>query len=126
MILNFGSGSHLTSRTKRFILLHYRVDAEVVQAVLSENFRPKLVGGKAVAGICLIRLEKVRPKGVPKFLGIQSENSADRIAVEWTDDQGELGEGVYVPRVVIQIQRSTRLRVVEFSQEFFIVQPLRW
>lgn len=88
----------ITGVIRRRILLNYRVDAEVLEAVLPGNFRPKLVGGKAVAGICLIRLEEIRPKGLPKFLGIQSENSAHRIAVEWQDEFGELCEGVYVPR----------------------------
>jgi hypothetical protein len=66
--------------------------------VLPGNFRPKLVEGKAIVGICLIRLEEVRPKGFPAFAGISSENSAHRIAVEWDDHAGQSQEGVFVPR----------------------------
>ena len=60
-------------------------------------FTPKAVNGKGIAGICLIRLKEVRPKGLPAFTGIGSENGAHRIAVEWLEG-GELKEGVYIPR----------------------------
>lgn len=88
----------LTGLIRRRILLNYRVVPEVVRSVLPSRFEPKLVGGYAIAGICLIRLEQIRPKGFPSFLGISSENSAHRIAVEWEDDQGKRREGVFVPR----------------------------
>lgn len=88
----------ITGLIRRRILLNYRVHAEVVQKILPERFRPKLVQGKAVAGICLIKLEDIRPKGFPKFLALSSENSAHRIAVEWENDQGKTCEGVFVPR----------------------------
>ena len=83
---------------KRRILLNYRISPEVVQQVLPKIFRPKLVNGYAIAGICLIRLEEVHPKGLPGVVGVSSENSAHRIAVEWTSDDGEKKEGVFVPR----------------------------
>jgi len=83
---------------RRRILLNYRVDPEAVARILPENFRPKLFNGNAIAGICLIRLEEVRPKGLPGFMGISSENSAHRIAVEWEDEAGNSREGVFVPR----------------------------
>ncbi len=77
--------------------MNYRVDPTVVQTVLPAPFRPKCVEGAAVAGICLIRLEAVRPKRLPGWLGISSENSAHRIAVEWDTEDGQT-EGVFVPR----------------------------
>ena len=83
---------------RRRILLNYRVAPEVVQKLLPANFRPKVVDGHAIAGICLIRLEKIRPKGLPGIIGISSENSAHRIAVHWDDDEGGCSEGVFVPR----------------------------
>lgn len=83
---------------RRRILLNYRVDPEVVRRVLPRNFRPKLVHGHAIAGICLIRLEQVRPKGLPAFAGVASENSAHRVAVEWEDAEERTQEGVFVPR----------------------------
>lgn len=88
----------ITGTIRRRILLNYRVAPDVARAVLPARFRPKLVGDRAIAGICLIRLEGIRPKGFPSFVGISSENSAHRIAVEWEDDHGETQEGVFVPR----------------------------
>ncbi len=82
----------------RRLLLNYRIAPDVVRGILPERFRLKLVNGYAICGICLIRLEEIRPKGLPKLLGISSENSAHRIAVEWEDDAGQPHEGVYVPR----------------------------
>ena len=87
----------ITGTIRRRILLNYRVTPEVVQKHLPENFRPKLVAGYAVSGICLIRLENIRPKGMPAIVGISSENSAHRIAVQWDDESGSR-EGVFVPR----------------------------
>lgn len=81
----------------RRILINYQVDKEVLEKYLPKPFRPKLVKGKGIAGICLIRLKEIRPKGFPKFIGISSENGAHRIAVEWTEN-GELKEGVFIPR----------------------------
>lgn len=81
----------------RRILINYQVDKDVVAKFLPEPFRPKLVNNKAIVGICLIRLKDIRPKGVPKMIGISSENGAHRIAVEWTDKDG-VREGVYIPR----------------------------
>lgn len=81
----------------RRILVNYRIDADVLARVLPEPFRPQLVGGFGIAGICLIRLKSVRPRGFPAAVGIGSENAAHRIAVEW-DDDGQIRNGVYIPR----------------------------
>ncbi|WP_024480745.1 DUF2071 domain-containing protein [Cellulophaga baltica] len=81
----------------RRILINYQVDKEVLAEYLPKPFKPKLVNGKGIAGICLIRLKEIRPKGLPKQIGISSENGAHRIAVEWTEN-GVLKEGVYIPR----------------------------
>lgn len=81
----------------RRILINYQADREVIENFLPTTFRPKLVKGKAIVGICLIRLKNIRPKGLPFNIGISSENGAHRIAVEWTEN-GQVKEGVYVPR----------------------------
>jgi hypothetical protein len=54
--------------------------------------------GYAIAGICLIRLEEIRPIGLPSMFGISSENAAHRIAVLWDDSSGKTREGVFIPR----------------------------
>jgi hypothetical protein len=81
----------------RRILVNYRVDPAVVAQLLPAPFRPQLVHGHAVAGICLIRLRDIRPRGLPRWMGITSENAAHRFAVEW-DDDGRVQTGVFVPR----------------------------
>lgn len=83
---------------RRRLLVNYRVDAEVVQRFLPSPFRPKLHRGHAIAGICLIRLEQIRPSWLPTFCGISSENAAHRIAVLWDEPNGETREGVFIPR----------------------------
>lgn len=82
---------------RRRILVNYRVDPSVMQRHLPPAFKPKLHAGSAIAGICLIRLESIRPKGLPAALGISSENAAHRIAVTWNDGDQEK-EGVFIPR----------------------------
>jgi hypothetical protein len=83
---------------RRRVLVNFRVDPEVIERQLPPPFRPKLLRGSAVAGICLIRLERMRPRFLPVPFGQSSENAAHRIAVRWTDAFGEPREGVYVPR----------------------------
>lgn len=80
---------------KRRLLVNYRADPGQVRKLLPEEFRPKLHRGFAIVGICLIRLEHMRPAGMPAALGITSENAAHRVAVEW-DDRAQ--EGVFVLR----------------------------
>lgn len=81
----------------RRILVNYRVDPTVLASTLPSPFRPKLHRGHGMVGICLIRLRDARPRFLPSWFGISSENAAHRTAVEW-DDAGQLREGVYVRR----------------------------
>jgi uncharacterized protein YqjF (DUF2071 family) len=82
---------------RRRILVNFRVDPQIIQELLPSRFRPKLHQGWAIAGICLIRLEHIRPKALPQIIGISSENAAHRIAVLW-DEDGVTQEGVFIPR----------------------------
>lgn len=82
---------------RRRLLVNFRVEPEVIRRLLPAPFRPKLHDGHAIAGICLIRLEEIRPRCAPQILGLSSENAAHRIAVAW-EDRGDLREGVYIPR----------------------------
>jgi hypothetical protein len=90
--------SALQGVIRRRILVNFRVDPDVIQRQLPPPFRPILLDGWALAGICAIRLEQLRPKGLPVFLGLSSENVAQRVAVTWTDVLGEQREGVYIWR----------------------------
>jgi hypothetical protein len=80
------------------MLVNYTVDPSVMAAFLPPPFRPKLHREQAIAGICLIRLEEIRPSGFPAWLGISSENAAHRVAVVWTNAAGAEQEGVFIPR----------------------------
>lgn len=82
---------------ERRVLVNFRCAPATVAALLPPPFRPKLVGGFAVAGICLIRLTALRPAGLPASIGLTSENAAHRIAVEW-EENGIVREGVFIPR----------------------------
>jgi hypothetical protein len=83
---------------RRRLLINYRADPSAVQRLLPEPFRPKLHDGLALVGICLIRLEYIRPAFVPRGIGVSSENAAHRVAVVWTDHSGTEREGVYILR----------------------------
>lgn len=77
----------------RRILVNFRVDPRILSTILPAPFRPQTVAGCGIAGICLIRLKRIRPKYFPGWLGIGSENAAYRIAVEW-DVNDERRSGV--------------------------------
>lgn len=82
---------------ERRILVNYRVDPAVLATVVPAPFRPQVVSGYGVAGICLIRLGGIRPAGVPRPLGVTSESAAHRVAVEWDTPEGPVA-GVYISR----------------------------
>lgn len=81
----------------RRVLVNFTVDPDIIQKIIPQPFRPKIYKDKAIVGICLIRLKHIRPKGLPNFMGISSENGAHRFAVEWIE-KGETKEGVFIPR----------------------------
>lgn len=89
---------------ERRMLINFVADPKVVQQIIPQPFRPKLYNGKAIVGICLIRLKNIKPKGFPNFIGLNSENGAHRIAVEWFENE-EIKEGVFIPR------RDTNLKL---------------
>lgn len=82
---------------ERRVLANFRIDPDAASRILPAPFRPQLVDGWAIGGICLIRLADVRPSGMCDWVGIRSENAAHRFAVEW-DEAGEVRTGVYIPR----------------------------
>src|SRR5437868_10129221 len=82
---------------RRRILANFRIDPEIMRREVPSRFVPKLQDGLAIAGICLIRLEHVRPRAMPEIVGLSSENAAHRVAVLW-DEDGETREGVFISR----------------------------
>ena len=90
-------GPNLRGTIERRLLINFRADPDVVAKLLPAPFRPQVVHGFAVSGICLLKLDELRPVGFPRFLGQRSENAAHRIAVEW-DSPGGIAQGVYITR----------------------------
>ena len=66
----------VTGVIDRRLLVNYRVEPVVIAELLPEPFRPQIVAGHAVAGICLIRLSQIRPVHTPAWIGWKSENAA--------------------------------------------------
>lgn len=87
----------LRGAIRRRLLLNYRADPTVVSALLPPGMRPKLHDTATIVGICLIRLEDIRPQHAPAWAGLSNQNAAHRFAVEWEAD-GRVHEGVYIPR----------------------------
>jgi len=90
----------------RRILLNYRADADVVQRLLPAPLKVDEQHGHAIVGICLIRLQNLRPQGFPSALGISSENMAHRVAIQYPTSEG-MRPGVFIWR------RQTDQRLVE-------------
>jgi hypothetical protein len=82
---------------ERRILVNFRCDPATLERRLPKPFRPKLIHGWGMAGICLIRLRQIRPAFLPMPGGLTSENAAHRMAVEW-EESGKRKEGVFIPR----------------------------
>ncbi len=87
----------VTGTIERRILVNFRCHPDALAKILPAPFRPKLISGWGMAGICLIRLAGIRPGFLPAALGLSSENAAHRIAVEW-DEHDRTHEGVFIPR----------------------------
>ena len=90
------------------ILVNYRIDPNYLEKILPSPFKPRLVNGYGVGGICLIRFKKMRPLWLPSLIGTSSENGTHRFCVEWTK-KGKLYNGIYVK------QRFTNSRLHEFG-----------
>ncbi|ULT41319.1 DUF2071 domain-containing protein [Niabella defluvii] len=90
----------------RRILINFVADPDVVKKIIPAPFRPKIYRDKAIVGICLIRLKHIKPKGLPDLIGVNSENGAHRIAVEW-DEDNETKSGVYIPRRDTSLKLNT-------------------
>jgi hypothetical protein len=81
----------------RRILLNYRFDPASLAALVPAPFAPRIHKGFGIGGVCMIRFRDLRPRWLPRVTGVDSENAAHRIAVEWTQG-GERAEGVFIPQ----------------------------
>jgi hypothetical protein len=81
----------------RRLVLNYRADPRLFSSIVPSPLQVATINGFAVFGICLIRLEKVRPKGFPSIVGVTAESMAHRIAVRFPY-RGQSKDGVFIWR----------------------------
>jgi Uncharacterized conserved protein (COG2071) len=81
----------------RRVLVNFRVDPTVARRLVPTPLELIVERGACVAGICLIRLERLRPKGLPAAVGVASENMAHRIAIRYPTPAGP-SDGVFIWR----------------------------
>jgi hypothetical protein len=86
---------NVRAQLRRRLLISYRVDPAVAASLLPAGFRPQIVDGSAVAGVCVLGLESIRPSWVRRRWGLRSENAAHRVAVEWDGVDG-VEKGVFI------------------------------
>jgi hypothetical protein len=86
----------LKGNLDRRILVNYRLDPEVMARHLPAPFRPQIINGYGMGGICLIRMSGIGPKVLPFPVVSTTENGALRFAVEWDAEEGRRS-GVYIP-----------------------------
>ena len=84
---------------ERRVLIGLRVRPEVAARLIPAPLQPRVVGGWCLGGVCLVRLGRLRPVGMPDWSGMTSENAACRLAVQWLDG-GQIRDGVYIPERV--------------------------
>lgn len=90
--------SAIRGRIARRVLVNVRIRPDVLQRILPPMFKPRLIDGWAIGGICFIALEQLRMPFLPTVIGLKSNNSAHRFAVYTTDENGVEHDVVYVPR----------------------------
>lgn len=109
----------------RRVLLNFRADPRVARRLVPEPLVPIEVDRAAVLGVCLIRLEQLRVKGMPPAMGFASENMAHRIAVRFPAAHG-MEEGVFIWRREtdsgLLAQLGGRLFPAEFQRAAFEVR----
>lgn len=91
----------------RRVLLNFRAEPDAVRRLVPAPLEIVEVNGAAVVGICLIRLEQLRPKGLPHEIGMASENMAHRVAIRFPTENG-MKDGVFIWR------RETDLSLLTF------------
>jgi Uncharacterized conserved protein (COG2071) len=79
----------------RRVLLNFRADPEVVRRLVPAPLEVAVQNGAAVVGVCLIRLAQLRPRGLPGFVGIASENMAHRVAIRYPTPEGPR-DGIFI------------------------------
>ncbi|WP_050723103.1 DUF2071 domain-containing protein [Microbacterium sp. GCS4] len=118
---------------RRRLLITYRLDPQVAASLLPDGFRPQLVEGSALAGVCVLGLESIRPTWAQRRWGLRSENAAHRMAVEWDGSDGPQ-RGVFIferhssawhpvlfgGRLFPGVHRKARFRIEESADRYAV------
>lgn len=113
----------------RRVLLNFWADPEAARHLLPRPLEVLIQNGLAVVGVCLIRLERMRPKGFPVSVRMSSENMAHRIAVRYPSPEG-MKEGVFIwrrdtdaglvtalgPRLFPGVHRRSQFQIAELDR----------
>lgn len=87
----------LTGTIRHRLLVTYAADPAAIAPLLPPPFEPELVEGHAVVGVCVLGLDRLRPRGLPSWTGASTVAAAHRIAVRW-EAGGGTRRGVWVQR----------------------------
>lgn len=126
------------AQLRRRLLISYRVDPTVAASLLPDGFRPQIVDGSAIAGICILGLESIRPIWAQRRWGLRSENAAHRMAVEWDGPDGP-ERGVFIferhssawhpvlfgGRLFPGVHRKARFRLEETGDRYGVAMSAR-
>jgi hypothetical protein len=82
---------------RRRLLLNFRIAPEAVAPLIPEPLEVLTYNGHAIVGVCLIGMQQLRPKGLPAWAGMSSENMAHRIAIRYPASSG-MRDGVFIWR----------------------------
>lgn len=72
---------------ERRIFVTYRADPDAVRPLVPERYDLRLTDGWAIGGVCLLRLGNTRPRHMPRWVGVSSENAAHRISIVGPDGE---------------------------------------
>lgn len=88
----------MVGRLRRCWLLAYRAPLDLVSRHLPAPLKPLSFGGYGFWNVVVCEIENMRPRGLPKFMGITYRHAAYRIYVRHLNANGASVEGLYFLR----------------------------
>jgi hypothetical protein len=88
----------MRGRLERCWLFAYQTPVEEARALLPAELEPVTFGGRAFWSVVVCRASRMRPKGIPAFLGISYWHVAYRLYARFIPAGGKALEGLYFLR----------------------------
>lgn len=109
----------------RRVLLNFRCEPSVARRLVPEPLEIAMQNGAAIVGVCLIRLERLRPKGMPALFVMAAENMAHRIAIRYPAAD-VMKDGVFIwrretDRIMMSLLGGRLFPGVQQSADFEVV-----